>query len=249
MRTIKLETMYEYNDGSKTKILAKPPSKSFLAQARIALTKWLSGCIEDPLYQTHLTEYFEVSINWGWFWRHTEKELMLPLKFGPKNSPLVLLEIYLVWKFRQPDCEQVPYPWLDYVDGELCFQVIADSVDIKHMNMEIPMVVAPVIRKKESGLPYDYQVKAFSTDGTVQISFQESVTEKELKAVESIQNQFFTEYNENHEEKVHNIEPPKIFHANSVRFDVDFADTPMAAIIELIRSFQTIEGIKKIVFQ
>ena len=247
MKTIRLETMYEYNDGSKTEILAHAPSKSFLRQARIALTEQLSERVEDPVCKAHLADSFDVYINWNWFSWHKERHLMLPLVLEPKSDAFLLLEFFLTWEFRQPGRESVPYPWMEYADGELRFQIVADPFDVRKMNAEIPMVAAPVIRKGESGLPFDYQIR--TTDGTVQITFRNAVTDADLKTVEGIADAFFRKYNETREDKIHNMEQPQIYREKNVRFNVDFGGAPIGAVTELIFSFRSVDGIKKIVIQ
>ncbi len=249
MKTIKLDTMYEYYGGKKTTILtlAKPPSKSFLMQARIAITKLLMEHIDNPDHRAHLTDYLDVVIDWSWFSRNEEKELMLPLLLEPKNDAFILLSFCLFWSFKQSAGERVPYPWMEFRNDDLCFHLLADPFDIKKMNEDLSMIIIPIIRGKDSGLSYDYQIT--TTDGTMRIFFQDSVTETQLKAVETILNSFFASYNQTHEVKIHNVELPHKYRDKCVRFDVDFGGSPITAPTELIRSFQPVKGIKKIVFQ
>lgn len=59
MKTIKLDIAYDYFGGVyRTALLANPPSKSFLKQARIALTEQLSELIEDPICRARLADVF-----------------------------------------------------------------------------------------------------------------------------------------------------------------------------------------------
>lgn len=246
-KAITLETLYEFQKGDKPEILAYPPSKSFLAQARIELTEQLTDRIENPFCRAHFAECLDARIDWSGLSRFAGKKPVLPLLVEPKSDALILLECCLGWAYRQPGHTEIPYPWLDYAEGDLQFCLIADSLEVKRMNAELPEVVTPVIRKKESGLPYDYRIKTH--DGTAQIVFFDPVTDVEQSAVGEVLDRFFTEYNRTHEHKIHNVESPRKHREKTVCFDVDFGGAPAEAVVELIGSFRSVGGIRKIVFQ
>lgn len=244
-KTIKLETLYAFQKGDKPKILQKPPSKSFLALARIALTEQLGKRMKDAFCQKHFTECLDVQINWdrNWFSRHSGS--ILPLLLEPKSDAYILLEFCLAWENRSPGCTEIPYPWLDYSKDDLNFRLIADPFDIKKMNEEISEVVTPVIRKQETGLPYDYQIKTH--DGTMKIVFINPVTDAERKAVRRVLNRFYTEYNNTHEHKINFVDEPHKQSEKHLCFNVDFGGASAEAVVEMIYSFRSIEGIRRIV--
>ncbi len=248
MKTIKLDIAYDYFGGVyRTAFLANPPSKSFLKQARIALTEQLSERIEDPICRARLADDFDVVLDWSLLAKNPKERRLLPLKLEPKSDACVLLSFGMVWDYQQPGREGFPAPWLDYPDGELLFGIVAAPDEIRRMNAEIPSAVSPIIRKEESGLPYDYLIKTH--DGTVQILFRDAVTEPKEKIVAEILNRFFTKYNETHEDKIHEIGSPKKQGDKRVVFNADFGGAPIDAVNQMIRSFEAVEGIKKITFQ
>lgn len=246
-KAIKFETLYEFQKGNKPQILANPPSKSFLTQARIALTEQLAEWIEDSFCKAHFVECLDILIDWSGVSRSAGEKPLLPLLVEPKSDAYILLECSLSWAYRQPGRTEIPYPWLDYAGGDLRFRLIADPLDVRKMNAEIPELVTPVIRTNESGLPYDYRIKTH--DGTMQIVFRGPVTDADLNAVGAISDRFFAEYNETHENKIHDIETPRKHREKSVCFGVDFGGATAAAVVDLIGSFRSVEGIRKIIFQ
>lgn len=139
------------------------------------------------------------------------------------------------------------YPWEDIQGDALTFDLSIGRSQLQQLNSLLPQIYSPVIKAKESGLPYDYQVY-YAQEGTLSLSPKTAFTPEDIAAIDRLSKTFFNQWNASHEIKLPCIGPVKGTKAK-IRIPVDGGGCPQKAIEALIACFREQQSIKRITFR
>lgn len=227
----------------------KKPSKSFLKKLSEALTIQIADLIELTDYKKSFVDALEV----GFDHLHSRYDITEPsrirMKIEAKSTSLILSYITVFWKCVDSQLENVINPWSDVSAIDIEFKMVIVRDGIQKLNYLLPELYIPIVRGKECGLPYDYQIKSQSMDGVLRLTCLTDVSEKEVIQIESKLGEFFNEYNSKYENKIHFYSDAKKIKKNQIAIMIDFGNCYTNAIKECVYCFRELLFIKKIVYQ
>lgn len=244
LKTIKLEDFGEYEEYFNGKL----PSKSFTKKLCSSVSVQLKALIKDIRHKENFTEM--ITLRYGSF--PQKYDIFNPSKIHicieAKNMALELAEGYVLWRTQKAELANTVYPWSDVSDVDLFFRLRLEPCEVRKLNWALADLPLPTYKSKDTGLPYDFQIKNLVLDGTLVITCKDETTSEHILCLEKTLWEFFDNYNKNHEEKIHYISDFKR-RKDKVCVDIDAITTPIEAIEECIKGFSKFDFIKKIVFK
>ena len=225
------------------------PSKSFMKKLSVALTAQILCLIDSEDLKNSFTDIIEVAFDNFCRQYNPLRPSELFMKIEAKNSPLGISNIIVFWKPKDYDGEELIYPWSDVSKIDIDFEMKISKDELKRFNYLLPLLYAPIISSADSGLPYDYQIKSQTTDGTLLFYCNDTFEQKDRQELEFKLNDFVKCYNESNEKKVHYIGPIRVLKSNRICVDIDFSSCSKESIKECIYAFKEFSFIKKIVYK
>ena len=236
MKKITIESMPSHYD-------IRVPSNSFEKELALQVTPKIRLLIQDE----EIRENFHKTIC-----IHIEpKDYLNPTFKNQKNyikayifaysTALILCEITIYW-YDQKDIQI--YPWED-MPTNIKFDLLISDCQLEKLNKIIPMIYHPVVKAKDSGLHFDYQI--FYGGQYLNIYFNEKITPEELMLIKRSITEFIAEWNCSHSVKLQYFEIVKNT-GMMIKIEIDFGGCTKDAIERLIRQIQ-FSKVKKIVFK
>ena len=249
VKTIKIEKddseYKEYFNGNL-------PSKSFTKKLCSSVTVQLRSMIKDTRHKENFTEMLVLRYGYNCVFNparyDASKRALIHIGIDAKNYACRFAEGCVIWRTQKADLADATYPWSDVSGVDLFFRLMVSPSEVRRLNYGIAELPLPTYKSKDTGLPYDFQIKNMELDGTLVIQTKNELTADDIIEFNKTLYDFFDKYNENHEEKIHYIGDFEIKRGNAC-VDVDAGTTDIKAIEECIACFSKFDFIKKIVFK
>lgn len=222
-------------------IFEEVPSRSFVRKLAISATEKIGKFLPD-VHKSHLTDIFELRFE---KYQKSYKNKMI-LSIEAKNTAFVINHFVVVWK---SDLRDIVYPWEDVSNISLKFEFVFSQSDINVINRFAHQLYFPITKAKESGLPFDYQLKSINSEGKLVFTFSRELSKHDIAWLNDILNNFHQEYNKKHEEKISYIGQIVLSSPKRAVTILDGGGTTVSSITECIHAFKECSFIKKIVFQ
>lgn len=237
MKNLKVDytdTAFAYKD--------KVPSDAFFKELSKQLTAKVVNLINDEVLRINSSKLICFSMEKDSYTeiQYRSNPNCMHLELMSLLDALVLCKFIVRW---YTDTQIDVYPWEDPPKNAIHFELSISRSEINRLNEFLPELYHPIVKSKESGLPFDYQI--YYGGENLVISFYSPPTSEEVKEINNILDSFFKTWNETHERKIHMFDVKKQSKLK-IKCSIDFGGCDEDALEAMIRSFRFQSNIKKI---